>query len=381
MTIPPIDLTAEYHSIKTEIDEAVHGVLESGDFINGPNVAAFEYEAAAYLGVGHAVGCGNGSDALLLALMALGVGPGDRVVTTTQSFFATAGSIARLGATPVFADIDPRTFTLDPADLPRAEARAGGPVKAVIPVHLYGQCADMDPILQYAHDRGWAVIEDTAQAFGATYRGRQAGTMGDVGTFSFFPTKNLGCYGDGGMMTTGDDAIADRLRILRVHGARRKYFSEVVGVNSRLDELQAAVLRVKLRHVDSWIAHKRSLARTYDEGLRELPDFVQPPIEAAGNVHTYHQYVVRVRRGCRDGLQRHLADEGIASTVYYPQLLHLQQCFASLGYGAGDMPRAEQALGEILSLPLWSEMPSEQARVVVDAMGTYFGELPSGGCA
>lgn len=380
MTIPPIDLTAEYHSIKAEIDEAMHSVLESGDFINGPNVAAFESEAATYLGTEHAVGCGNGSDALLLALMALNVGLGDCVITTTQSFFATAGSIARLGAIPVFADIDPATFTLDPAELSRAEARAPGPVKAVIPVHLYGQCADMDPILRYAHDRGWSVIEDTAQAFGATYKGRHAGTMGDIGTFSFFPTKNLGCYGDGGMITTGDDLIADRLRILRVHGARKKYFSEVVGINSRLDELQAAVLRVKLRHVDSWIANKCGLAVAYDDGLRAFPGFVQPPVTAAGNTHTYHQYVVRVKRGHRDALQRHLATQGIVSGVYYPQLLHLQQCFASLGYHVGDMPRAEQALGEILSLPLWSEMCSEHVDTVVDAMAAFFGEILDGEC-
>lgn len=381
MRIPPLDLVTEYHSIKTEIDEAVHAVLESGDFINSSNVAAFESEAAGYLGVEHAVGCGNGSDALLLALMALNVGPGDCVITTTQSFFATAGSIARLGATPVFADIDPATFTLDPADLPRAESRAGGMVKAVIPVHLYGQCADMDPILQYAHDRGWAVIEDTAQAFGATYKGMKAGTIGDIGTFSFFPTKNLGCYGDGGMVATRDDHLADRIRILRVHGARRKYFSEVVGINSRLDELQAAVLRVKLRHLDSWIANKRLLAGVYDDGFRALSDFVQPPVVAPGNVHTYHQYTIRVRDGCRDALQRYLANQGIASTVYYPQLLHLQQCFVALGYHTGDMPHAEQALGEILSLPVWPAMRKGDVHAVLDEVMAFFEEFPGGGCA
>ncbi len=381
MTIPPIDLVTEYHSIQAEIDAAVHGVLESGDFVSGSNVASFEKEAAGYLGVEHAVSCGNGSDALLLALMALNVGPGDCVITTAHSFVATADSIARVGAVPVFADIDPATFTLDPADLPRAEAHAPGPIKAIIPVHLYGQCADMDPILRYARERGWAVVEDTAQAFGATYKGRKAGTMGDIGTFSFFPTKNLGCYGDGGMVTTRQEAIADRLAILRVHGSHQKYFSELVGMNSRLDELQAAVLRVKLRHLEEWTAHKCRLARAYDDGFRTLAEYVQTPVVAPGNTHTYHQYTIRVLGGCRDELQRYLKDQGIASTVYYPQLLHQQQCFAYLGYHAGDMPQAEQVLQEILSLPIWSRMRPEETHTVVGAAMTYFDELPGGGCA
>jgi dTDP-4-amino-4,6-dideoxygalactose transaminase len=376
--IPSIDLAAEYRSIQPEIDMAIRSVLESGSFINGENVQAFEAEAASYLGVKHAVGCGNGSDALLLALMALHVGPGDCVITTTHSFFATAGSIARLGATPVFADIDPDTYALATGDLPRAESWATGPVKAVIPVHLYGQCADMDPILEYAHRRGWAVIEDTAQAFGATYKGRQAGTMGDMGTFSFFPTKNLGCYGDGGMVVTSDDAIADELRLLRAHGARRKYFSEEVGINSRLDEIQAAILRVKLCHVDSWLEHKCALAHAYDSALGALAGMVQPPRVAPTNTHTYHQYTVRVKNGHRDALQEYLAQQGIASSVYYPQLLHLQTCFASLGYKYGDMPVAERALGEILSLPMWSEMSSDDVPAVVAAISSYLETVRAG---
>ena len=350
--VPMLDLVGEYREIKDEIDDAVHRVLESGHFILGEEVEAFEQEVASYLGIRHAIGVASGSDALLLALMALDIGPGDKVITTPFSFFATASAVVRLGATPVFCDIDPRTFNLDPGSVRRyLEASYTRAVKAVIPVHLYGQTCDTDPLLELACTYGLKVVEDCAQSFGSTYKGRQSGGMGDIGCFSFFPTKNLGAYGDGGMVTTNDDDLADHIRLLRVHGARPKYHHLELGINSRLDAMQAAILRVKLKHVDEWTERKRTLAAAYDKELSGI-DWLQVPYVIPECRHTYHQYTIKVPAGRRAAIQESLAQAGIQTQVYYPEPLHTQPCFVGKQELPEDPVNVNVVVPSVLSLPI-----------------------------
>jgi dTDP-4-amino-4,6-dideoxygalactose transaminase len=367
VAVPLLDLKIQYQSIKADLDAAVARVIESQYFILGPEVAAFEQEVAAYTGVTHAIGMSSGTDALLAALMALEIGPGDEVITSTYSFFATGGVIARLGATPVFVDIDPHTYNIDPT---AAAEATGDRTKVIMPVHLYGCVADMDPILASAGGH-ISVIEDAAQAIGAfDARGRRAGSIGDMGCFSFFPSKNLGGFGDGGMTVTNDDDFAHRLKLLRTHGSEPKYYHSIVGGNFRLDALQAAVLRVKLRHLDGWTAGRRSNAQRYRELFDDahLTDRVTLPVDEPG--HIYNQFVVRVSD--RDALRAHLADCGIGTEIYYPVPLHMQECFTALGYGAGDLPHAEAAARETLALPIYPELNDAQLVHVVESIREHY---------
>ncbi len=362
--VPMLDLKAQYASIREEIRSAIDGVLESQQFILGPNVAALESEVAAYCGTQFAVGVASGTDALILALHAAGVGPGDEVICPTFSYIATGDVISLLGAKPVFADVLPDTFNLDPAQIePLCTART----KAIVPVHLYGQSADMDPILEVARRKGLPVIEDNAQAIGARYKGRSTGSMGEMGCISFFPSKNLGGYGDGGMIVTNSGALAARLRSLRGHGTRlHKYVSEEQGWNSRLDELQAAVLRVKLRHLDEWGEARRKNAALYDRLLAKTPGLKTPFVQANCE-HVYHQYTIRVAN--RERVQKSVAEEGIPSTVYYPVPMHLQPMYKSLGAKEGTLPVSEAAAKEVLSLPIYAELTREQIEQVATAVG------------
>jgi dTDP-4-amino-4,6-dideoxygalactose transaminase len=363
--VPLLDLQAQYRPIRDAIIETVTRVCDSQRFILGPEVEGLERELAAYLGVAHAVGVSSGTDALLLAMMALGIGPGDEVITSTYSFFATAGCVARLGATPVFCDIDPVSYNIDPA----AAAAAITPrTKAVIPVHLYGQSADLDPILDTASRAGVSVIEDAAQAIGAAYKGRMVGGLGHAGCFSFFPSKNLGAFGDGGFVTTNDAALAASLRRMRVHGADRQYYHDVIGGNFRLDALQAAVLRVKLPHLAGWTEARRRNAARYDELFAGagLTDRVVRPTALADRRHIYNQYVVRVPD--RDRVKAHLDARHVGSAIYYPVPFHELPCFAYLGYRTGQLPHAERAARETLALPIYGELTLEQQRYVVDVM-------------
>lgn len=356
--IPVLDLSPEIDALWDDLNAAIHAVLRSGRFIMGPNVAAFEEAVAAYLGVNHAIGMNSGTDALVIGLRALGIAPGDEVITTPFTFFATAEAINAVGATPVFVDIDPRSYNLDPA---RIEAHITPRTKAIIPVHLYGQAADMTPICAIAERHGLTVLEDVAQAMGGTYHGQKLGTFGHAGAFSFFPSKNLGAYGDGGLITTNDDRVAETARMLRVHGAKRKYYNEVIGYNSRLDELQAAILRVKLPHLDDWNAGRRAVAARYTAWLQDVPGIVTP-WEAPDVTHVYHQYTIRMRDGQRDRVQQRLAEAGVATMIYYPVPVHRLPVYAHLGC---TLPQAEAAAGEVLSLPIWPAMPADvQARVV-----------------
>jgi dTDP-4-amino-4,6-dideoxygalactose transaminase len=359
--IPLLDLVAQYHSIQQEIDESIRQVLESGRFILGPNVTALEQEVASYLGVKHGVGVASGTDALVLALRALNIGPGDEVIVPAYTFFATAGAVLSVGARPVFVDIDPRTYCLDVQQIPE---HLSSQTKAVIPVHLYGRPADMDPLLNLARAHGLKVIEDNAQAFGAEYYGRKTGCLGDIACLSFFPSKNLGGYGDGGMVVTNDGSFAERVQRLRTHGWRKKYFPEELGYNSRLDELQAAILRVKLRHVDGWNEWRRTLASEYSTRLAPLG--ITVPYEHTNLRHVYHLYVIQVKE--RNSLQQALKEAGIASEVYYPQPLHLTEPCRKLGYKPGDFPVAEQASRETLALPLYPELTSEQKETVLQSL-------------
>ena len=372
--IPMLDLAGEYHEIKDEIDEAVHRVLDSGHFILGEEVEAFEEEVAGALGVRHAIGVASGSDALLLALMALGIGPGDKVITTPFSFFATASAVVRLGATPVFCDIDPRTFDLDPASVRRyLEASYTPAVKAIIPVHLYGQTCDMDPLLELARTYHLKVVEDCAQSFGSTYQGRQSGTMGDIGCFSFFPTKNLGAYGDGGMVTTNSDELAEHVRMLRVHGAHPKYHHLELGINSRLDALQAAILRVKLKHLNEWTERKRTLAAAYDKELSAL-DWLQVPYVLPGCRHTYHQYTIKIPAQRRDEVQKTLAQAGIQTQVYYPEPLHTQPCFIGKQELPEEPANVDAIVSSVLSLPMSPSLKDGDREAVVRAIEASGGE-------
>jgi dTDP-4-amino-4,6-dideoxygalactose transaminase len=372
MAVPLLDLNAQYAGIGDQIEAAVLGVLRSQGFILGPVVDAFEAACAPYCGTPHALGVSSGTDALLLALMALGIGPGDEVVTTPFSFFATAGCIHRAGAKPVFVDIEPGTFNMDPSLVERAITPR---TRAIMPVHLFGQCADMDPILEVSARHDLAVIEDAAQAIGSEYRGRRAGSMGDVGCFSFFPSKNLGGAGDGGLVTCRDADLADRMAKMRNHGARPKYFHALVGGNFRLDAIQAAVLGVKLPHLDSWTAARQGNAAAYRELLAEPAGNgrLGLPVEAAGRRHIWNQFTVRVPGGRRDALQAFLKARGIGTEVYYPRPLHLQECFSYLGHFAGDFPQAEKAADEALSIPVYPELGHEDLDEVASGIRAFFG--------
>ncbi|MGM0384149.1 MAG: DegT/DnrJ/EryC1/StrS family aminotransferase [Thermodesulfobacteriota bacterium] len=398
MKVPLLDLKAQYQAMKDEITEALEGVLDEQYFILGPKVADFEEKIAAYSGSTYGIGISSGSDALMICLMAEGIGPGDEVITTSYSFFATAGVIARLGATPVFVDIESDTYTINP-DL--IEERITPKTRAIVPVHLYGQCADMDRILQIAKQKDLVVIEDAAQAIGAEYVSKlpassqihRAGSMGDYGCFSFFPTKNLGGFGDGGMVITDDPERAEKLKVLRVHGSKPKYYHDFVGGNFRLDALQAAVLSAKFPHLDAWTAKRQEHAAWYDRALqtadlvnkglitppRAIWKDVHPEERADSNpgsplpathYHIYHQYVIATPR--RDELKRYLFEKGIGTEIYYPVPLHLQVCFKNLGYREGFCPKSEEAARTTLALPVYPELTVEQQEYVVHAIVEFF---------
>lgn len=404
-----LDLNAQYATIKDEINEAIQEVLDTQYFILGPKVEELEHQIEEYTGAKHAVGCASGSDALLLSLMAMDIQPGDYVLTSPYTFFATAGAISRLGAEPVFLDIDPKTYNIDPNQIEDflkgkhpLNSRFGlkpNKVKAAIPVHLYGQMADMDPIMELSETYDFTVIEDAAQAIGAKYKGRNAGTIGTFGCFSFFPSKNLGGYGDGGIVTINNDELAERVRVLRVHGSKPKYHHHVVGVNSRLDAIQAAVLQVKLRYLDQWSDARREKALTYNTlfkeadvvadydklgctpdcipmgddncDMHELQNNIITPTEVEGDPandgrHVYHQYVIR--SGRRDELQEALNEANIGNSIYYPVPLHQQECFSYLDYKSADCPASMCASNQTLALPIYPELSTEEQQYVVDTI-------------
>jgi len=369
-TVPLLDLKGQYASIKEEVTVAMERVLASQYFILGPEVEALEKEIAEYCGCQYAVGVSSGTDALLACLMALGVSAGDEVITTPFSFFATAGSILRVGATPVFVDIEPDTFNIDPARVAQAVTPR---TKAMIPVHLYGQSSDMGPLMSIARSHSIAVIEDAAQAIGAEYGGQRVGSIGTAGCFSFFPSKNLGCFGDGGMVTTNDKALAERIKILRNQGSDPKYYHKVLGGNFRLDALQAAVLRIKLKHLDSWTEQRRANAHFYTRRLKELGlsggPVVPPPIIHERHVH--NQYVIRAKE--RDRLREFLATNGVTTEIYYPMSLHLQECVTDGRYKQGDFPVSEEASKCVLALPVFPELTLEQKEQVVSTIAKFYG--------
>jgi dTDP-4-amino-4,6-dideoxygalactose transaminase len=364
-----LDLRAQFASIREEVMAAVTRVFESQYFILGPEVRLFEEEVAAKLGASFAVGCASGTDALVLSLMAAGIGPGDEVITSPFSFIATAGSIAQVGAKPVFVDIDPVTFNINPVLIAAAVTPK---TRAIMPVHLFGLPADLDPILEVARAKGLLVIEDAAQAIGSRYNDRFTGTLGNFGCLSFFPSKNLGGAGDGGLVTTNDPAMAERLQMLRMHGSKKKYYHDILGTNSRLDALQAAVLRVKLRHLDSWAAGRQSRADRYRRLFTEqdLASFVTcPPRPPAKFHHVYNQFTIRVSH--RDALKEALRLAGIPTEIYYPLCLHLQPAFHYLGYQVGSLPVAEKASREVLSLPVFPELKDSQQDLVVQSVAVF----------
>ena len=361
MLVPLLDLKAQYNSIRGELDKAVLDVMGSGNFVLGPNVRALEEETAAYVGVRHAVGVASGTDALLLTLRALGVGPDDEVIVPAYTFFGTASAVLLLGARPVLVDIEPETYCIDVDGL---EERITPRTKAIIPVHLFGHPADMDPIQQLAREHNLSVVEDNAQAIGATYKGQMTGGLGNAGCLSFYPSKNLGAYGDGGMVLTDDDELADQLMMLRTHGWKRKYYSETVGYNSRLDELQAAVLRVKLAYLDGWNERRRDLAKSYGELLMDLGIGVPQELEYAR--HVYHLYVIEVNE--RQSIIEELGAAGVATAIYYPYPLHMAPAMADLGYKAGDFPIAERTAQRCLAIPLYPEMAPEHLEHVAGAL-------------
>jgi dTDP-4-amino-4,6-dideoxygalactose transaminase len=384
-TVPLLDLKPQYQAIKQDVDAAIARVCASQMFILGPEVQALESAIAKYSGAQFGIGMSSGTDALLVALMAFDIGQGDEVITSAYSFFATGGTVARTGARPVYVDIDPRTYNISPAAVERfisgscesrggklVNSRTGGKVRALVPVHLYGQMADMDPLMQIARKHGLRVIEDAAQAIGSEYpHNRRAGSFGDIGCFSFFPTKNLGGFGDGGLCTANDPEIAERLRVLRVHGGKPKYFHSVIGGNFRLDEIQAAVLNVKLKHLDAWTEGRQRNAAYYDRAFAaaKLGGRVETPVALPGYRHIYNQYCIRVPR--RDELRAHLAGRNVGTEIYYPVPLHLQQCFEYLGYRAGDLPESEKAAHETLALPIYPELTTEQLQYVVDEIAKF----------
>ena len=369
-TVPLLDLQAQYRPLREELLAAITRVCDSQRFILGPEVDELERALESFIGVSHAVTMSSGTDAILAALMALHIGPGDEVITPTYSFFATAGCVARVGATPKLVDIDPVTYNVDPAAV---RAAITPRTKAIVPVHLYGQMADMRALLEVAAERDIPVIEDACQAIGATQAGHQAGTLGRAGCFSFFPSKNLGAFGDAGLVTTNDAALAHELRLLRNHGAEPKYFHKRIGGNFRLDAVQAAVLRVKLPHLDVWSDARRANARRYDALFHEagLTSRIGLPVEAAGHRHIFNQYVVRVDH--RDRVRQVLTERGIGTEIYYPVPFHLQECFASLGHTRGDFPHAEAAADTTIALPIYGELTEPQQRAVVTALGEAVG--------
>lgn len=373
LKVPLLDLGRQYERIAPEIHAAVDRVLSSQHFIGGDEVAAFEHAAATYLGAADVVACASGTDALWLGLIAAGVEPGDVVITSPFTFFASASAIARAGAVPLFVDIEPETFNLS-AEALRRRLSEEKPYKlrALEPVHLYGQCADMDALSALAEEHRLVVVEDAAQAYGANWRGRRAGTLGTLAAFSFYPTKNLSAYGDGGCIATSSAEVAGRLRRLRNHGTRERYFHEELGWNSRLDGLQAAVLRVKLKYIDQWNGERRQRAATYDRLIAAagLAARVVTPKTIQQAHHIFHQYVVRVPE--RDRLRQFLADRGIATEIYYPLPLHLQKCFRYLGYSEGDFPEAERAAREVLALPMFPELTEEEQRHVVENIAQFY---------
>lgn len=393
ITVPLLDLKPQYAPIKEEIQAAINRVCDSQYFIMGPEVSELEAELAAYCQTEFALGVSSGTDALILALMAIDLKPGDEVITTPYTFFATAGSVARLGAKAVFADVDPKTYNLDPAGI---EAKITSKTKAIMPVHLYGQCADMDPIMEIARRHNLYVIEDAAQAIGSEYKGRRAGSIGHIGCFSFFPSKNLGAFGDGGAVSTNDPALAEQMRILRVHGAEPKYYHRFVGGNFRLDALQAAVIRIKLRYLDNWTAGRQHNAARYYQlfAEAELVDsangangLITLPYESAesdqyalrseastdpfpGHRHIYNQYIIRAKQ--RDELRAFLTERKIGTEIYYPVSLHQQECFADLGHQAGDFPHSEAAAAQTLAIPIYPELADEQIQAVVEAVAEFY---------
>jgi dTDP-4-amino-4,6-dideoxygalactose transaminase len=379
--VPLLDLRRQYESIKDDVAAAVERVLVSQHFIGGPELDAFERESAAYLGTKDNVGCASGTDGLWLALEACGVQPGDRVITSPFTFFASASSITRCGAIPVFADIEPSTFNLDPALVER-QLSSDVPVHAIMPVHLYGQCGDMGAFATIAKKHGVAIVEDAAQAFGASWGGKKAGSLGNAAAFSFYPTKNLSAYGDGGSVSTDDPELAAQVRRLRNHGSRQRYYHEEIGWNSRLDALQAAILRIKLKHIDRWNQQRRDVAARYDSLFRDA-GLVKPgalTVDAQAPVallqtrpeafHIYHQYVIRAHR--RDELRTYLTAQGIGTEIYYPVPLHLQQSFGSLGYKAGDFPESERAALESLALPIFPELREDEQQRVVAGIAEFY---------
>jgi dTDP-4-amino-4,6-dideoxygalactose transaminase len=365
VNVPLLDLKAQYATLKSEVEVAIAEVLESQHFILGPKVEQCEKAVAAYSSCSHAIGVSSGSDALLACLMTEDIGPGDEVITTPYTFFATAGAIARLGATPVFVDIDSSTYNIDPAQI---AAKVTKKTRAIIPVHLYGQMADMDPIMQVANERKLVVIEDAAQAIGAEYKGCRAGSMGHYGCFSFFPSKNLGAAGDGGMIVTKDAQRDEKLRIIRGHGAKPKYYHKIIGGNFRLDALQAAIVTTKLRYLDNWTAGRQRYAKKYDQLFAQAGLPVVTPTVVT-NRHIFNQYVIRVQN--RNELQEHLQRKGIGTEVYYPVSLHLQKCFAYLGYKAGAFPASERAAKETIALPIYPELSEQQLHYVVECIREF----------
>lgn len=368
--VPLCDLLAQYRPLAGQITEAIARVLASGQVILGPEVRAFEAEIASYCGSNHGVGCSSGTDAISLALHALDIGPGDEVILPTFTFFATAGCVSRTGARPVFVDIDPVTYNLDPVQV---ENKVTARTRAVLVVHLFGQCADMDPLWRVAERHDLTIIEDAAQALGAEYHGKRAGSLGSLGCLSFYPSKNLGAYGDAGMTVTSDPDWAQKMACLRVHGMEPRYHHKMLGWNARLDEVHAAMLRIKLPHLDTWLDNRVAAAKRYD-GLIEdqhLGTFLSRPVVRPKRRHTFNQYVVRVADGQRDALMRHLKSEGIGCEVYYPLPLHRQECLRNLGYGPGDFPASEEACRSVLALPMFPEITVDQQRRVVASVANY----------
>jgi dTDP-4-amino-4,6-dideoxygalactose transaminase len=374
--VPFFDLAVQFKSIENEIKSALDEVFQNQQFIMGPKVQVLEEAMAQYCRTRYAVGVASGSDALLLSLMALGIGTGDEVLLPPFTFFATAGSISRLGATPVFVDIDRETYNMDPSKI---EEKITTRTKAIIPVHLFGQCADMDPLLKIAQEKNLFTIEDAAQALGAEYKpkvgseGRRTGQIGDLGCFSFYPTKNLGAFGDAGMVVTDNPGLAEKVRLLRVHGSQPKYFHKAIGINSRLDTIQAAILLVKFKYLEKWTAERQKKAERYQElfenSLSSVKGFKLPTVQFQ-NRHIFHQYVIRVPQ--RDRLRQFLAEEGIGTDIYYPVPLHLQECYSFLKYRRGDLPNSEKASEEVLALPIYPELTEDQQRVVVNRIKAFY---------
>ena len=365
MKVPFLDLKRQYASIQKDVDGAISRVLSHTQFVLGPEVKSFEENLARYCGTKFAVGCASGTDALLLSLRACGVEPGDEVITSTFSFFATAGAISRLGAIPVFVDILPKSYNIDTSQI---EKKITPQTKVIMPVHLYGQCADMDEILSLAKRHNLRVVEDAAQAIGATYRCKKAGGLGDLGCFSFFPSKNLGAYGDAGAVVTNSEELADQIKMLRVHGSRRKYYHETVGYNSRLDTFQAAILDAKLKYLDQWTNKRREQAEFYNQALAGLP--IQLPLEEKDKYHIFHQYTLAVPQ--RDRFKEYLKQKEIGCDTYYPLPLHQQECYRNLAARNGSLPVAEKKAGQVVSLPIFPELTKEELNYVVESVACFY---------